>query len=845
MPTGENSHHSLELLAPAGGAGAFYAALYAGADAIYCALGHDFNARRSADNFSEEEFQAAVKEAHLLGVRVYVPINIEIKTREIPRVLELVERAWILGADAFIVQDWGMHYELKRHFPFIETHISTQSNIHDRRGLLWCRAQGACRVTVSRELSLKELKLLAETGVDIECFGHGALCFCYSGLCMLSSLNGDRSANRGLCAQPCRLHYTLHDDRGHVYTTKKNDHLLCPKDYCTQGHVQDLMASRVHALKIEGRMKHPAYVYAVVRGYRMRLDACLEGRRLSKAEEDEISKLLTRSFNRGFTTSYLRGASDNDMMSYDRSNNRGQLVGTVVGSRDLGVYKRPRPDKPGRFRYKPTAEISVLLTEDVTKGDLLELREEGHSDFLTSYVQEDAHAHETILCQTARPMPAGTPVRMIRSKTYTDIADQAAHHVLQRKHKIRARVRLRLGKPFELELTSCMTDASVRIQGDVVEPARTRPLEEADVVAHIGRMGASPFDMVACHVLMDEGVGMSFSALHRYRNSCLEQLEARILKAFDPAMRQQQIEAAKQTYLSLQDLAHTPAAVFAAPAQRIQEAASDFEICALVPTPELAQVAVEAGATRLYASGDALILAAKEGKSWPVGYTPLVLLDEVCREGDHARIDPFIESGHVCAVGNMSELAYAHELGFSSEIRPCIPVFNTSTIACLKEQGARTVWFSPELSLAEICELTRKSPIPTGLLVLGRQRAMTTEHCVLQAAERCIHNCAACGFRKKRMWLTSETGARYALRVDLEGRTHIYASRPFDATAHMPELIKAGMHLFMVDSTLLTPDETTFYIRRVKQAIHAYTSHAPALSRLQGHTTSRLFDEIG
>ena len=155
MPTGENSHHSLELLAPAGGAGAFYAALYAGADAIYCALGHDFNARRSADNFSEEEFQAAVKEAHLLGVRVYVPINIEIKTREIPRVLELVERAWILGADAFIVQDWGVHYELKRHFPFIETHISTQSNIHDRRGLLWCRAQGACRVTVSRELSLR------------------------------------------------------------------------------------------------------------------------------------------------------------------------------------------------------------------------------------------------------------------------------------------------------------------------------------------------------------------------------------------------------------------------------------------------------------------------------------------------------------------------------------------------------------------------------------------------------------------------------------------------------------------------------------------------------------------
>ena len=287
-PHSSQAKFPLELLAPAGSPAAFYAALYAGADAIYCALGCDFNARRSADNFSDEDFQQACKDAHVLGVHVYVPINIEMRTEEIPRVLALVERAWTLGADAFIIQDWGVLFEVRRRFPHIECHISTQSNIHDCRGIAFCRACGAQRVTLSRELSLSELTKLSKEGVDLECFGHGALCFCYSGLCMLSSLNGDRSANRGLCAQPCRLHYRMYDDEGHVYTLKKNDHLLCPKDYCVQDKLQDMAQAGVFSLKIEGRMKSPAYVYAVVRAYRLRMQALLEHRDLSSEEEQTI-----------------------------------------------------------------------------------------------------------------------------------------------------------------------------------------------------------------------------------------------------------------------------------------------------------------------------------------------------------------------------------------------------------------------------------------------------------------------------------------------------------------------------------------------------------------------------
>ena len=168
----------IELLAPAGGPEAFNAALAAGANAIYCGLGNNFNARRGAHNFTEETFGEACRRAHLAGARVYVTVNIAVATREIPQVLELIRRAWLLGADAFIIQDWGLLAEVRRSWPQIECHVSTQANVHDARGTAWCRELGVARATLSRELSLDEMRTIAQEGVELEAFGHGALCFC-------------------------------------------------------------------------------------------------------------------------------------------------------------------------------------------------------------------------------------------------------------------------------------------------------------------------------------------------------------------------------------------------------------------------------------------------------------------------------------------------------------------------------------------------------------------------------------------------------------------------------------------------------------------------------------------
>ena len=319
-----------ELLAPAGGPEPFYAALAAGADAIYCGMG-SFNARRKADNFTDETFEAACRAAHLAGSRVYVTVNIVIKDEEMSEALSLVDRCWRLGTDAFIIQDWGLFFEIRRLMPEVETHISTQANIHDARGAAWCKEAGADRVTLSRELSVDEIAAIHNAvDIELEVFSHGAICFCYSGVCLLSSFTSrGRSANRGMCAQPCRLPYELIDETGRSWSKPGRERALCPRDTCTADKLPRLLDAGAHALKLEGRMKAPDYVHSIVSAYRAQLDDILAGREISDETAQARYRQLKRCFNRDFTSEYQEGRSGDEMMSYERSNNRGQIVGEV------------------------------------------------------------------------------------------------------------------------------------------------------------------------------------------------------------------------------------------------------------------------------------------------------------------------------------------------------------------------------------------------------------------------------------------------------------------------------------------------------------------------------------
>ena len=270
-----------ELLAPAGNEQSLHAAVQAGADAVYLGV-ESFNARRSAENFTLETLARACDFAHLRSVSVYLTLNTAVLPNEADDAMELARQAFRAGVDAFIVQDIGIASELARTLPEARVHVSTQMNTHSTAGLEAAAALGAKRVTLARELSLGEVGQMASAaarlGMEVETFVHGALCVCYSGQCFMSSMIGGRSANRGLCAQACRLPYTLHNKALRKTLDAPGEHLLSPKDLRAIELLPSLVEAGVASLKIEGRMKSPDYVFAVTSVYRRALDEVLAAR---------------------------------------------------------------------------------------------------------------------------------------------------------------------------------------------------------------------------------------------------------------------------------------------------------------------------------------------------------------------------------------------------------------------------------------------------------------------------------------------------------------------------------------------------------------------------------------
>ena len=259
------THHIPELLAPAGGLDAMLAAVAAGADAVYAGPGA-FNARVSAKGFEGDEFGRGVRFAHKHGVRVYATLNTFVFDREFADALELARRAHEAGVDAFIVADVGLASLLMREMPGVELHLSTQAGVNDPAGLrIAAQKLGVDRVCVARELSVDEIRKCCSVGVDVETFIHGAICISYSGACEYSALRRGRSAMRGDCTQPCRTSFDLVDEQGDSVVGVEGDKLICPRDYLGIGHLEELCEAGVAALKIEGRMKNPDYVYNVTR----------------------------------------------------------------------------------------------------------------------------------------------------------------------------------------------------------------------------------------------------------------------------------------------------------------------------------------------------------------------------------------------------------------------------------------------------------------------------------------------------------------------------------------------------------------------------------------------------
>ncbi len=811
----------LELLAPAGNITCLHAAVSAGADAVYLGC-ENFNARGGADNFTFKTLAQACDYAHLRGVRVYLTLNVEVLPGEEDEVADLIRQAWGCGVDAFIVQDLGVASLVALMIPQAHLHISTQMNTHNAEGVRAAASLGAKRVTLARELTLAEVAHLAEQahalGMTIETFAHGALCVCYSGQCFMSSLIGGRSANRGACAQACRLPYTLHDERKGALPSK-GDRLLSPKDLCTIDMICDLVQAGVDSLKVEGRMKSPEYVSTVVGVYRAVIDrahiafkaaldqgaesaTAFDAVRTSVSVTKEERRRLTEAFSRGFTSGYLTGNRGNDIMSYQRSNNRGVFVGRVTRSE-------------GRC-------VLIDSAVDLYEGDVLEFwTNKGHCAVtLDGSCTREKGGYRLDL--DAR-VNKGDRVFRVRDASLTFQDDP-----LEPRVGVKAHARLHIGEP--LRITVEARGVRVEHEGPVVEPARTKAVTAEEVVRHIDRTGSTPFIFTELDADVQDGVGIGFSTIHKARAQALSLFEAALLKSYHNRIPSK------------------PAPADALPAAR----PGRCTVVALAANPACAREAQRAGAEAIYVSA----LCLPRGEAWvegridpdaqgayPPGAIPLLPVIDKPSMNAEADFDPWkaIPEGAPLLVESFGQLHRGRGEGRRVEAGPHIPITNRLTLEAMARWGVARVWLSPELSLKQIAALGKATPVALGLTVVGYQELMVMEHCSLMSQGACDQRCSACTRRRSPHVLEDRKGYRFPVITDLCGRSHLYNAVQLDALHLAEELIQAGISAFMVDATFMSVQETGRAVKRALQARDRAYSGAKALPKAEGCTTGHLF----
>lgn len=317
--------NNIELLSPAGDLECVIAAVQNGADAVYIGVS-SFSARASATNFSLEELKKVIDYAHIRNAKVHLALNTLIKNNEFSDAISIAEKAYEYGIDAIIVQDLGLASTLISSFPKLPIHASTQMTIHNIRGVKALERMGIKRVVLARELSISEIEYICRnSNIEIETFVHGALCISYSGQCLFSSMVGGRSANRGKCAQACRLPYQLLQNDKVI----DNGYLLSPRDLCGLDFLPALIEAGVKSFKIEGRLKSPEYVATVTRIYRKYIDLYFSSNPYEINEKDR--KDLLQVFNRGnFSAGHLDKEPNLNLVFKEKQNNMGIYIGNVA-----------------------------------------------------------------------------------------------------------------------------------------------------------------------------------------------------------------------------------------------------------------------------------------------------------------------------------------------------------------------------------------------------------------------------------------------------------------------------------------------------------------------------------
>lgn len=524
-----------EILAPAGSLDSLKGAVAAGADAVYIG-GSRFGARAYAENPEQDVLLEAIDYVHAKDRRIYLTVNTLLKNQELTKELgAFIEGYYKAGIDAVIVQDVGVLHFLATHFPDLPVHASTQMTLVSADGVKSFFGYPVTRLVPARELSFAEIAAIRrETDLELECFVHGALCYCYSGQCLFSSMIGGRSGNRGRCAQPCRMPYTVWEDGKR---RDENRYALSPKDICTLDKIPELIAAGIDSFKIEGRMKRPEYTAGVTAAYRLMTDLYLE------YGEDEFYRYLKQHpevlkeqtmrvadlYNRGgFSNGYYMQYHGPSMMSMDRPNHSGVKVGEVESSQGI--------------------RAKIRLTEKLHPQDVLEIRagEDTYEFTVGKTIEEgNGRSYETNV-KKGFPLKTGLPVYRTKNES---LLQELRNGLVEKKiqHPVRGEIVLEIGKPVTLTLsTKChersslvprkdaenVRTASVTVYGDVVAEAQNQPVGEDKIAEQLKKTGESEFYFERLSVCVNGNCFLPMGKIKELRRTAFERLMQEILGGY-------------------------------------------------------------------------------------------------------------------------------------------------------------------------------------------------------------------------------------------------------------------------------------------------------------------------
>lgn len=761
-----------ELLSPAGDSQSLDAALKAGADAVYLG-GPRFSARAYAANFTNQDLSEAIRQCHRQGVKIYITINTLLKDNELLEAYRYAVQVWNMGVDAIIIQDTGLIRLLNAFHPDIELHASTQMTVHQKKAADFLSRKGLTRIVLSRELSLEEIRDISEQH-ETEVFIHGALCISYSGKCLMSSMLGGRSGNRGRCAQNCRMEYDLIDAAG---KNRAQGFLMSPKDLSTLDITDEMMATGTASFKIEGRMKRPEYVYETVRQYRRALNG-------ETADPAGITQLFNRE---GFSHAFLLGNDGKDMMAYHSPKNSGVGLGRV---------------RQGQVRL----QIGLSL------GDGLQAGESGF--IVTKLRVGGTEVRSAKAGDTCEIFPKKYRDGDFLIKTQDSVLMRTIHDELRQPLKgvlpLRMKARFVPGEAFSLQVF--YQDQALTVVGETVEEVQSNPLLEQRLRENLAKTGGTPFEVESLEIDYESGF-LRMSFVNETRRKALEQAEQQFLHKI---RNESPAPEAQLKALSLTKAGKTDVPVYFVVLSTKDQLRAYLDETSGGRTKEI--VPVLSLWQRREGSLDFSDAKALDGQGIPFWIRlPEIMkteFDGVIQAAEHFPNLSGILTGHMGAIEHFKD----RPLKLAGDYK--LNIMNSWADLLFEELDITTV--SEELNYREMISLDRK---PDRLVILyGRTELMLSEYCPVGALAGgrakgvpCSAPCEAMDFMLK-----DRKGEEFPVQTDAFCRSSIMNSKTKNNLDQQKLLKTQGFAHFRADLTTESYEEARRVITALKKGESLY-----------------------